>query len=230
MPQSLAVSTPLETRRWVSKSYASSNYKDYVEALCPRNPSLLTLHGFLSHPRARHHGCRFAALDFRKGVPDPISRQSIEADYLPVELHGNHKASHKDKNDWQHLNNPLQGRILIIEDPTVDVIELLGVELDIDPLFFALHLHTTHRTGMRNPTPDEATLPSRLRSKDYINISYHRPVTCREGDHSNGRFIRNTAIDRKLVFLRSTAIGLAQHRASVIKVQHPDGFWLGKET
>lgn len=230
MTQSLAVSTPSESRHWVDKPHASPNYKDYVEALCPRNPSLLTLHGFLSHPRARRHGCRLAALDFRKGIIHPISRQIIDVDYLPDELHSNAKASHKDKDDLQDLNHPLQGRILIIEDLTVDVVERLGIELDIDPLFFALHLHTTHRTGMRNPTPDEATLPSRLRSKDYINISYHRPVTCRDGDLSNGRFVRDIAIDRKLVFLRSTKIGLAQHRASVIKVQHPDGFWLGKGT
>jgi hypothetical protein len=63
-----------------------------------------------------------------------------------------------------------------MRDLTVEVVELLGAELDIDPLFHTIHLHTVHRTGMRHQMPDESTLPSRLRSNDYINVSYHRPL------------------------------------------------------
>lgn len=90
---------------------------------------------------------------------------------------------------------------MIIEDLTVDVIELLGCELDIDPLFLAMHLHTVYRTGMRHQTPDETTLPSRLHAHDYINISYHHPVMCDDVYPFGGRMIRDAAIDRKLVFL-----------------------------
>lgn len=197
-------------------------YRDYVAALCQRNPSLLTLKNFLCNPKARHYGCQMAALDFRKGLSKPGMRKIADIDYLPTELVG--KADHLTcELDHQY---PLQGRILIMEDLTVDVVELLGAELDIDPLFFAMHLHTVHRTGMRHQMPDEATLPSRLRSNDYINISYHRPLTCDNADFPAGKWIRDAAVDRKVVLLRSTTIALASHCASVVKVQRSNGFWI----
>jgi len=196
------------------------SYSEYVKALCPRNPSLLNLYNFLSYPRARQHGSRVAALDFRAGLEHPVTRVIADIDFPPTELHN--KAS----TESEEGKFPLQGRILIIEDLTKDVVELLGSTLEIDPLFFAMHLHTNHKTGMRQQTPDEATLPSRLINQNYMNFSYHRPITCESVDPFGGRLLRDTSIDRKLVFLRSTTIGLAQHCASVIKIQRK-GFWLG---
>ena len=108
---------------------------------------------------------------------------------------------------------------------TVDVIELLGAGLDVY-LFFAMHLHTVHRTGMRHQMPDEAILPSRLRSNDYIDISCHRPVTCDNVDFSGGKWKRDAAVDCKVVLLRSTTIALASHCASVIKVKRSNAFWI----
>jgi hypothetical protein len=199
---------------------ATPDYRDYVAALCHRNPSLLTLKNFLSNPKARHYGCRMAALDFRKGLSKPSIRRVADIDCLPRELPG------KLGREYDHHQRPLQGRILVMEDVTVDVLKLLGAELDIDPFFFAMHLHTVHRTGMRHQMPDEATLPSRLRSNDYINISYHRPVICDNMGASGGKWIRDAAVDRKVVLLRSTTIALASHCASVIKVRRGNGFWI----
>lgn len=219
--------SPSKTRDGIYKSCTSSSaYKDYIETLCARNPSLLTLHAFLSHPRVPGYDCRLAALDFRKGIIDPIARQPIEVNGLPYELNSKAEASHEA--NWEYVAHELRGRILVIDDLTAEIIELLGTQLDIDPLFFALHLHVAHRTNMSSSIPEQATLPSRIRSKDYINISYHRPVIFDKGNVSNDSFTRNTSINRKLVFLRSTGIGLAQHRASVIKVQRQDDFWLGR--
>ncbi|KAF2262814.1 hypothetical protein CC78DRAFT_448030, partial [Lojkania enalia] len=101
--------------------------------------------------------------------------------------------------------------ILIIEDLTKSVIELLATELEIDPLFFAMHLHTIQRAGMQSQAPDQATLPSRLLPLEYINISYHRAVTSDTLTPFGGKLVRDTVLDRKLVFLQSTNIGLAQH-------------------
>jgi hypothetical protein len=198
-------------------------YRDYVAALCQRNPSLLTLKNFLCNPKARHHGCRMAALDFRKGLSKPTMRRIADIDYLPNELLGKADDDLTHKLEYSH---PFQGRIIILEDLTVDVVEILGAELDIDPLFFAMHLHTVHRTGMRHQMPDEATLPSRLRSNEYINISYHRPFTCDNEDFPAGKWIRDAAVDRKVVLLRSTTIALASHCASIIKIQRSNGFWI----
>ncbi|KAF1952201.1 hypothetical protein CC80DRAFT_423005 [Byssothecium circinans] len=116
--------------------------------------------------------------------------------------------------------------MLIIEDLTPDVIELLGSTLDIDPLLFALHLHTTQRNDSRSQSPVDATLPSRLVSQSYITTTYHQPLTCDKKPSDGWKFERDMAIDRKLVFIRSTSIGLAQHCVSVVKVQQSQDFWI----
>lgn len=201
---------------------ATPSYQAYIKTLVTRNPSLLDLLKFLSNPRPPGPGCHIAALDFRVGIGRPIVRSGIDIDCLPCELRYDTTKEHD-----QYTNHALQGRILIIEDLTKNAIEFLGSELDIDPLFFAMHLHTLHRTGMRHQTPVEATLPSRLLPQEYINIYYHRPVTCDAIAPFGGRLVRDTSIDRKLVFLRSTTVGLAQHCVSVIKVKRKEGNWIG---
>ncbi|KAF2122984.1 hypothetical protein BDV96DRAFT_639535 [Lophiotrema nucula] len=169
-------------------------------------------------------------MDFRVGMNEPTIRTDIDTIQLNEEI-CEEPASPENCTKHYHekvgsSDEALEGRILIIEDLTKEVVELLGTVLDIDPLFFALHLHTVQRTGSRHQTPDEATLPSRLSSQDFVNISYHRAVISDTPVPSKGRFKRDTTIDRKLVFLRSTRIGLAQHCASVIRVKTRKGRWL----
>ncbi|KAH7076772.1 hypothetical protein BKA63DRAFT_510725 [Paraphoma chrysanthemicola] len=207
----------------VPRPAKSQTYTAYVKALCHRNPSLMTLNSFLHYPKPRVDGCRIAALDFRKGNPKPVVRHVADVDCLWGELHGKAEYElHSPTEDW---SRPLQGRVLVLEDLTVGAIEVLGSELDLDPLFFAMHLHTLHRTGSKHQIPDEATLPSRLRSKNYINISYQRPVFCEGREASGGKWVRDAAVDRKLVLLRSTTIALAAHVLSIIVVQRND-IWI----
>src|SRR6266496_2556940 len=118
------------------------SYGAYVQARCSQNPSLLNLHNFLSNPKARRDGCRIIAMDFREGINHPIPRANVCLNDVSSELRKSAfgKTYHKEAEHYR--DHPLQGRILIIEDLTKDVVEHLGSELDIDPLFFALHLHT----------------------------------------------------------------------------------------
>ena len=192
------------------------SYSYYVKAQSVCNPCLLNLDNFLTIPTAGHGCCRIVALDFRRDVQVPFLRTKIPQDDLPTKL----------RSDGD-LINPLQGRIFIIEDLTKDLIELLGSELEIDPLFFAMHLHASQKVGLSRQTPNEATLPSRLLSQDYINISYHRSVATDNVHNKWSRYVRNTVINRKLVFLPSTKIGLAQHCASVVKIEGKRSFWIG---
>lgn len=203
----------------------SASYKDYVQALCARNSSLLTLHDFLADPKARSQRCQATALDFFEGTDAPRTRPIPDVDCLSNEFRNKATADHRDGKEC--TEDQPQGRILILEDLTVDIIEILGSGLDIDPLFLAMHLHTVHRRGMRHQTPDDATLPSRLYNSNFVNISYHQPVVCDDIFPAGDKFMMDAAIDRKLVFLRSTNIGLAQHRISVIKIQRGQPFWLG---
>lgn len=207
-----------------SKMSCSFNtaYQSYVKALCGRYPSLTNLDNFLSNPRGRRDGCKVTALDFRVGNHRPTVRKDLPVVGLAFELPGSTCWENGCSKDAQ-----LQGRILIIQDLTQAVVETLGSRLDIDPLFFALHLHTSGRSGMSRQTPEDATLPSRRLSQGYINMSYHRAITA-DPPKIARKLLRDTAIDRKLVFLPSTNIGLVQHYASVIAIKSENDFWIGK--
>jgi len=87
-------------------------------------------------------GVGYALLIF-EGMDKPIVRPKIALERLNTEIQAHQFASDE---------KALEGRILIIEDLTRDLIEFLGVKLDIDPLFFSLHLHTVHRTSSRHPS------------------------------------------------------------------------------
>jgi hypothetical protein len=206
-----------------SKLCRHDSYRSYVKALCLRNPSLKNLDRFMSDPNGSSYGCSVAALDFLDGVCHPKVRSKVDVAKLNQEFHENKQLRSAPK---------LQGRILLIEDLTRDVVEMLGLALDIDPLFFAMHLHVISRAGIRHQTPDQATLPSRFTSQNFINTSYHRAITCGAVSVDGGRFKRDTVIDRKLIFLPSTTIGLVQHCVSIIRAKPHKmrSFWLGEFT
>lgn len=151
-------------------------YQEYIQGLCFRNPSLTTFSSFLANPHTRTFACRTTALEFRAGVTSPDIRSIPDIDCLRSELRRAAKNDTEESNG--QFNLVVQGRILLIEDLTVEMITVLGAELDIDPLFLATHLHTVHRTEMYYKTPDDANLPSRLHQSDYVNISYHQSITC----------------------------------------------------
>ncbi|PVI04776.1 hypothetical protein DM02DRAFT_668739 [Periconia macrospinosa] len=212
----------------MEKHYHKPNtYRDYVETLSSRNPCLLNLQSFLSSSSVYRRTCQFTALDFREGIERPIPRQVPDIDLVPGQLNGIQGTNSKESvtSEGYH-KHPLQGRILIIEDLTPEVIELVGSTLDVDPLMFSLHLHTTQRNDGRSQTPDDATLPSRLVTQNYMTTTYHRPIVSEQKFPVGGKFERDMAINRKVVFIRSTPIGLAQHSVSVIKVQYSSDFWI----
>jgi hypothetical protein len=164
-------------------------------------------------------------VDFREGIDHAIIRPQVDAVDLRQEILGPTLDYPTKQPDGERA---LLGRILIIEDLSKEAVEILGGELDIDPLFFSLHLDSAQRRGMRRQTPIDATLPSRFRNEDYINVFYHRSVTSDVTDPPRRRLWRDTVVDRKLMFLRSTDIGLAQHCTSVIQIKNRPSFWIGK--
>lgn len=219
--QPLGKPTLITDNKLDTKAHQPISYKSHVKTLCSNNPCLQNLASFLADPHTPAHGCRVAALDFTEGAPSPSIRADVKVRHLSQELHDDIQV---------HGNAKLQGRILVIEDLTAEVIELLGATLDIDPLFFSMHLHVVSRTGMRHQTPDQATLPSRLSAQNFTNMSYHRAFTYDNVSVDGGRLQRDTIIDRKLIFLPSTTIGLVQHCISVIRINSNKmrDFWLGE--
>ncbi|OAG04470.1 uncharacterized protein CC84DRAFT_1217922 [Paraphaeosphaeria sporulosa] len=59
-------------------------------------------------------------------------------------------------------------------------------------------------------------------------MAYHRAITTGTTSVDGGRLLRDTVIDRKLIFLPSTTIGLVQHCMSVIRIDPHSmrQFWL----
>jgi hypothetical protein len=207
---------------------AMTPYQTHVKLQCSRNPSLLNLLEFLSNARDGKTECTALALDFRTGIDQPLSRP-INSTGLLCTLLGASSFSDSAEGGYENGKDQLlQGRIVIIEDLSKEVVEILGCEMDIDPLFFAMHLHTAQKTGMHRQSPDLATLPSRIISKNFMNVNYHRAITF-DSPAPSGRLLRHSVINRKVVVLPSTTIGLAQHCVSILMKKRKDGFWIGTD-
>src|SRR5947207_10906980 len=69
----------------------------------------------------------------------------------------------------------LLGQMLVVEDLTIDAIETLGSSLQIDPLFFAIHLFAS-RTENSTAKGYAYTLSSAARLRDCLTIRYAQPI------------------------------------------------------
>ncbi|KAL1595288.1 hypothetical protein SLS60_009978 [Paraconiothyrium brasiliense] len=125
----------------------------------------MNLYQFLAQPKAKSN-YRICALDFRLGLDEPIIRPGLDVNRLDEAIRDEEAGLPGGKKGARGMSGnqdkAFQGRILIIEDLSKEIVEVLGTLLNIDPLFFALHLHTTQRASSHHQTIDEATLPSRL--------------------------------------------------------------------
>ncbi|KAI9775220.1 MAG: hypothetical protein M1839_001338 [Geoglossum umbratile] len=114
----------------------------------------------LSH----RHPCRFAYLEFSSNNKKPLIKHLYMEGLIQML-----------QSPYENSGNVL-GRMLIVEDLTADVIELLGSSLEIDPLFFASHLHTS-RSGKTAKRPDTRLLPSATKHLKFLSTIYHRPIS-----------------------------------------------------
>jgi hypothetical protein len=193
-------------------------YQSYVAAQSKRNPCLLSLCRFLADPSPDRNCCRIESLEVYPDSAAPI-RRTVDAKHLPWVL--------QDK----PIRENMLGQILIVQDVTGSVIELLGSSLDIDPLFFASHVYAPWQE-IETKTPDLALLPSRARPQKFTNIYYHRTVVWQKGPAlQRQRLLWRANVDRKVVVLPSTRdlhVTLVQHACSVFKTERvPNGkSWL----
>lgn len=223
----------MQQRRIPGNPQKDRSYSSFVKVQARPNPSLSNLVDFFAqYPRSgwpARKDCRIVALDFRQGVhlpdthdvrPDQLSSWLRVSHSLRVDSVSNHEA---------RAERVLLGRIFIIEDLTPMLIEELGSYLDIDPLFFASHLHAPS-FDMGTQLPDSATLPSRYKPQKFTNIHYHRTIVFDSDSLPSGTLIRDTNVPRKVAVLpqiKSTRIGLAQQCVSIYKPQVSGGFWIG---
>lgn len=203
-------------------------YKHFVEAQRVRNPCLLNICTFFSNPKPEERRPRIASLDFFDGEAIP-RQQQVDAASLPDLLVGFHEIEDSDvysicSDKKTPVGQSPSFRLLIVEDLSKEVVETLGSSLNIDPLFFALHIHSPKKT-LDTQTPDLATLPSRTRPRKYINIQYHRTVVFENAVPPANMLFRDANLDRKVIVLPwagTKRIGLAQHCVSVLHTKEND--------
>lgn len=194
------------------KPYES--YTSYVAARTQRNPCLRSLLDFLTSDHSLQRACQIAYVEFSS--PSGVAiRKRLDLNTLASLLVDKTKG--------------IRGQLLIVEDLSPAVIETLGSALNLDPFFFASHIDVA-RNDMRVKRPCTATLPSMIRSRDFLTLHYHRVL---EFEHlpPRSRLRRDMNVPRKVMILPSiqgTNIGLARHCCSISKTVGHDGLWLGK--
>ncbi|KAG9240821.1 hypothetical protein BJ878DRAFT_264603 [Calycina marina] len=72
-------------------------------------------------------------------------------------------------------HNPVHSRIFVVEDLSRDVIEALGSQYDIDPLFFRRHILDFLWYNTRDPWTELPNLAHITQEKNYFNIRYMVP-------------------------------------------------------
>lgn len=190
-------------------------YADYVRAQSGRNPCLYNLCQFLDRDK-KENDCQITGLEFSPGeeVPKTIDLQKRELSQL---LEGSVP------------NTITTGRILIIEDLTSEIIELLGASLNVDPLFFASHIYgpTVEITASK---PSSAILPSKSKNLNFLSLQYQRTI---EFDDvvSSKKVFRDSNVPRKVAILPPTkkiSIGLVQYGCSVLSTKTRSNDWISK--
>jgi hypothetical protein len=212
-----------------------SAYQEYVERLRQRKPSLSNLCQFLSVASSDQDPCRVVCLDFFEHRKAPIPTDlDYDGLYLALKdwnaegLEGTEFDIESGVGDdtWNKRGH-FQGRILLIEDIDKRTVECLGSRLNIDPLFFAGHIHTPWARSEAQ-VPEQCILPSQSGRQPYANIHHHRTVVF-DKDPPAKKLLRRANIERKVVISplpKNQHVGIMQHCTSVLLSKHKTR-WLG---
>ncbi|KAF2103912.1 hypothetical protein NA57DRAFT_70124 [Rhizodiscina lignyota] len=190
----------------------NESYRHFAERQQKRNPSLETLLQFLATASSRTSTCRIISLDFYNDTLSPRQRE-IQVERL-AHLLG-------DQGDG------FVGRFVICEDLDPLIIEWLGTALQIDPMFFAAHIHHTS-VGPGSDPPSLVTLSSILHAKEFVNLHFHRVIEFQDAP-PNRRMFQTSIVPRKIMAVRVTGnkwLGLEQHCCSILRVSSQSIPWL----
>ncbi|KAJ3563215.1 hypothetical protein NPX13_g8278 [Xylaria arbuscula] len=198
------------------------SYAKFVEVSSARNPCLLALRAFLSRPTANiTQRERIVSLDFSSSSESPVQREIIPS-ALALELQETLFPGEK------NVTQKTPGQILIIENISKESINELGATLNINPIFFASHIHSVWRE-VESQSPKFCELPSQTRQRNFSTFSYHQSLLFPDIDERDYRLLCQTNVPRKVAILsgvKGRRFGLAQRCCSVLTVPRNTG-WLG---
>lgn len=189
------------------------SYSDYVFAQSRRNPCLRNLCQFIANDSAKNP-CRIVSLEFHAKEAKP-SRVDLDLLQLRTIVTSN--------------SSDCQGRIIIVEDLSKPIIETLGSSLDIDPLFFASHIHGA-KVEITSSMPSMALLPSKVITRNFLSLQYQRSIDFGVCSITPRKLSRSCNVPRKVVLLpptKNTYIGLEQQSCSVLLSNTKSKSWLG---
>lgn len=198
-----------------------SSYKALIEAKCQSNPALLNLQAFLSASAISPHSEQIISQKFFS-VGQRTTRTKLTTSQIAKEVHDN-----------PQLNNATShnkiGQILIVENISKETMAELGSCLDIDPMFFASHIHSAWR-NLDSLSPKFCELPSQTKAQNFATFPYHRSLVFPDINREDYKLLRLLNIRRKVIVLppiQGRRIGLAQHCCSVMIVPGRKNTWLG---
>jgi len=169
--------------------------------------------------RARR--CNVCILDFNRGQKP---KKEIYKDVSDL------KAALETHNSLNIENTP--DRLLIVEDLSRDVVELLGAEYDIDPLFFLSHIGDYLFHNTRDPWVELPDLDCVSRRQTHFTLQYLRaryfdtPEAFENAERECGAFnvLRRLDSDRSAKRLQN---GLLDKKdASVTLIRAKTSFWM----
>lgn len=198
-------------------------YTRIVRAHLPRHPCLANLYGFLVENGPTIGQCRIASLEVSSG-----SRQATLAG-LGAEALSKTTDSFLQSADEREPSRK-HGQLLVIENIDRRTISDLGCKLNIDPMFFASHVHALGRE-MEAGSPSFCELPSSRKSRGFASFNYHRTFIFPDLGPDHFLLLRASNIRRKVIVLppiKGKRIGIAQHCCSTLVVPRRRRGWLGK--
>jgi hypothetical protein len=186
-------------------------YHRYVQAQCRRLPCLQNLSDFLGDSNSHRKPGRIACLEFSSADGEP-RRRDLDTKSLAMILQ-----------DPYTKVGDLLGRILIVEDLAKDVIEMIGSSLEVDPLFFASHLHTSRVDVAAN----KPFAPPRVSGHDFVHARYVRSFDFGK-TATPGKLRSDAAVRRKVVVLPTsiTCVGWIQGCISTLVRLTEGDMWL----
>jgi hypothetical protein len=186
-------------------------YQRYVKAQCRRSPCLQNLSDFLADSNSRRKPGRIACLEFSSADGEP-RRRDLDTEGLAMILQ-----------DPYTKVGDLSGRILIVEDLAKDVVEMIGSSLEVDPLFFASHLHTSRA----DVTTKKPFAPPRVSGHDFVHARYIRSFDFGK-TATPGKLLLDASVRRKVVVLptSATCIGWIQGCISTLVRLTEGDMWL----
>lgn len=192
-----------------------NSYHQIVQEQARRNPCLNILSRFLTK-NDYTSSCRILSLTFSLPSTKPNS-QYLNIQQLRSKLQG-----------MRNTGNSPNGILLIVEDLTPEIVELLGSSLKLDPLFFAIHVQAPQQ-GAEAQNPRRTSLPSRSKQQGFLNLEYYRTIILPDLQTDTKRFLRGCNVYRQMSILPTTkerCIGRVGHCCSILKKIQPNGTWI----